>query len=510
MDDAILSTAIQGIAEIEQAAMPSDGKLDTDPKWFMQQEPPLQKRRRKRPRNQLAEDAGRGGYYPCSDMGNAERLRDKYGHVIKYVGTWDKNLAWDGTRWKLDHVKQIERWAKLTVRKIRDEAARAGKENPPDVDPDELWDWSKASESRPKLASMIALLASETGIAIDHSVLDSDGWLLNCENGTVCLKTGELRPHDPEDLITKTTGIQYPTEAGDDAVLWLETLDTILGGDAELIRFVQKLLGLALIGHVYENILPILWGCGANGKSVFIETAMAAMGEYAMKAPRGMLLAKKNESHPTEIADLHGRRLVAIVETGDGQRFDEALVKEITGGDTLRARRMREDFWQFQPTHTPIMVSNYKPTVRGNDHGIWRRLRLIPFTVTIPAEEQDKQLTEKLRAELPQILRWMVEGCLAYQREGLTAPPIVMAATDEYRADNDTLGQWLEERCEQSPEYATKASELWTSYKYWLEDNKERGLGSKTFYQRLGDKFEVHHSNGKRYKGVRVRLGITP
>lgn len=444
-------------------------------------------------------------FYPCTDLGNAERLRDGYGHVIKYVGTWQKFLAWDGTRWKLDSVKQVERWAKKTVRKIRHEAAKAAQENLPDVDAEELWGWAKASEGRQKILNMIALLASETGIAIDHTALDSDPWKLNCSNGTVNLKTGELVPHNPDDLITKSTGVEYPTEAGDDPLLWLETLHTIFEGNAELLAFVHKLFGLSLIGEVYEHILPIFWGVGANGKSVVIETIMAAMGDYAMKAPSGMLLAKRNESHPTEIADLHGRRLVAVVESGEGRRLDEALVKELTGGDTLRARRMREDFWEFPPSHLPIMVTNHKPIVRGVDHGIWRRLRLVPFTVTIPEEKQDKKLKEKLREELPQILRWAVSGCLLWQREGLTPPASVLAATDEYRSDNDTIGLWLEERCECDPSYETKASDLWRSFKNWLEDNDERKVGSKTFYQRMGERFAVRRSNGMRYEGVQLR-----
>lgn len=271
-------------------------------------------------------------------------------------------------------------------------------------DPDQqesLAKWAKTSHSCIRLEAMLSLAKSEQPIPISHESLDSDPWLINCENGTVDLRTSELRPHSAGDLLTKSTGVEYAVDAGDEPILWLDFLATIFRGDAELIGFLRRLMGSALPGEVIEHLLPIFYGGGANGKSVFIETAMAAMGEYAMKAPAGLLMASRGERHPTELADLYGARLVAITETGDGQRLDERLVKETTGGDTIRARRMREDFWQFKPSHLSVLVTNHQPIVRGTDNGIWRRLRLVPFTVTIPEADQDRSFRRSVHPAKP-------------------------------------------------------------------------------------------------------------
>lgn len=439
-----------------------------------------------------------------TDMGNAERFAALHGADVRYLATWGKWFTFNGRRWKVDDTGAVMRLAKATAKSIYAEAAAADDSE----EAEEIAAFAKRSQARGKLEAMLELAKSEEPIPIAVDSLDSDPWLLNFENGTVDLRTGELQPHRRGDLITKSTGIEYPDEPGVDAVLWQEFLDSIFNGDRELIRFLQRLMGSSLPGVVLEHILPIFYGTGANGKSVFIETVMAALGEYAMKAPAGLLMTSRGDRHPTELADLCGKRLVAITETGDGQRLNEPLMKEATGGDTIRARRMREDHWEFKPSHLAVLVTNYQPIVRGTDNGIWRRLRLVPFTVTIPEERQDKALTHKLRSELPAIAAWMVAGCLEWQRHGLQAPPQVMAATEGYKHDSDTFAQWFEEHMKVEPLGCVKASATFKSYQTWCEVHGERNLSNRRFGERMGEKIAAKRvSNGTWYDGVAFQNG---
>lgn len=448
-----------------------------------------------------SKSAGARPQLPLTDLGNGERFARQHRANVRHIYSWGKWLVWNGSRWEADDSGEIMRLAKSTAMRIYDEIS---------IDADEgeqkaIAAWALASQSATKLRAMVDLARSERPIPISHDSLDADPWLLNCENGTVDLRTGELRSHDRKDLLTKTTGVECQPEAGDEPVLWLKFLNEIFANDQDLITYIRRVCGLCLIGEVLEHMLLIFHGSGANGKSVFVETIMAAMGDYAMKAPAGLMMASRGERHPTELADFHGKRLVTICETGDGQRLDERLLKEVTGGDTIRARRMREDFWQFTPSHSTVLVTNHKPVVRGTDYGIWRRLRLIPFTVTIPLERQDKQLPKKLRDELPLILRWMVQGCLEYQKCGLHAPACVMAATETYKQDSDTFATWFNESMELVPDERIKSSIAWSHYQSWAEENRERPIGRKTFGQRMEEASSGRHtSNGVWYLGVRL------
>jgi putative DNA primase/helicase len=244
-----------------------------------------------------------------------------------------------------------------------------------------------------------------------------------------------------------------------------------------------------LTGLTTEHVLPVAWGSGANGKSTWINALFDVLGgDYSGKAHRDLLLAVKGDRHPTALAWLHGKRFVACIETSEGARLDEALVKEMTGGDTITARKMREDFWTFTPTHKIALVTNHKPTVRGTDHAIWRRLRLIPFTVTFHDDKQDKRLGEKLRAELPGILAWMVQGCLAWQKDGLGDPPEVATATAEYRSGEDRLGAFLVDRCQLNPELRVKTSDLYAAFREWSKTNGEQETSAKGFGNAMAER----------------------
>lgn len=343
--------------------------------------------------------------------------------------------------------------------------------------------------------------------------LDAHPWLFNCANGVIDLKTSNLLPHDQRYLLTKLSPIEYLRGAESECPLWENTLDKILGGNVSMFDFVHRLFGSALVGEVIDHILPILWGNGSNGKSLLTETMLAVFGEYADKASADLLLVKQNEAHPTEKADLFGLRLVFATETDEGRRLSEALAKELTGGDTIKARCMREDFWSFEPSHTVVLVTNHKPRVKGTDHAIWRRLTLIPFTVHFwnrdkgeigPADlEADSGLKAKLRAEHGGILRWLVDGCWQWQRNGLAEPEGVRTATGEYRAAEDVLAAFVSECCTIDNSATVKASELRVRLAEWCKLAGERPIGRKRLWEFLDEKGIVSRkSNGTWYDGI--------
>ena len=304
---------------------------------------------------------------------------------------------------------------------------------------------------------------------------------MNCDNGTVELRTGKLREHRRDDFLSITTGIEYPTTQKTISRAWSKFLLETFREDDELIGFVQRLCGLALVGGVYENILPFSYGIGANGKTVFWEAVRGAMGDYAMAAPAGLLMQRRFEAHSTEVADLFRKRLVIVSETSDGARLNEGLVKTLTGGEVIRARRMRQDHFEFEPTHTLALISNHRPVVSGRDDGIWRRIRLVPFEAQIPPERQDRRLSEKLREEYPAILWWMVQGCLDWQRGGLQEPDEVKLATDSYKREQDVIGAFIDECCMVGVSYQVKSATLYQEYRKWCEQSGETIQSNRKF-----------------------------
>jgi putative DNA primase/helicase len=424
---------------------------------------------------------GHGDYrHTLTDQGNAERFVDDHGDNVHYCHPWRVWLVFDGRRWKVDDTGEVARRAKVTARGIFLEAANALS----DGEAKATGKWAKQSLSETKIRAMIELAKSEPGIPVVPGELDTDPWTLNCENGTVDLRTGDLQEHRRQDLITKLASGPYHPDA--DAPTWQATLERVLP-NAEIRAFFKRLCGYALSGDTSEHVLPMLHGTGANGKSTVLNALLDALGEYGTQAAPDLLIAKRN-SHPTELADLFGMRFVASIEVEDGRRLAESLVKQLTGGDRVKARKMRQDFWEFEPTHKVFMAVNHKPAVRGTDTAIWRRIRLIPFTETIPPDEQDKRLPEKLRKERAGILRWAVEGCLEWQRDGLQAPDEVRKATGEYRAEMDVLGAFLRECCNTASEYTESAKDLYDAYKLWCEETGERYETQRRFVSQLNDR----------------------
>lgn len=442
------------------------------------------------------------GPRPLTETGNAERLVSMFGSEFRWCGSlgW---LAWDGKRWGRDDRKRLHALAKETVRSIYGEAERESDSNVRKA----IAKWASRSESRAGRESMIALAASEAGIPISVNEVDSDPWILNVANGTVDLRTGRLRAHDRADLLTKLSPVAYHPEAT--WARWQAFLERVLP-DPEIRSFLQRFVGYASTGIVREHVLPILYGTGANGKSVFIESNRYVLGDYASAANPSLLMAKSGESHPTERASLLGKRFVTSQESEAGRSFAETAVKMLTGGDHISARFMHQDEFTFAPTHKLVLATNHKPRVRGDDYGIWRRLSLVPFTVRIPEDERDTTLPEKLRTEASGILRWAVEGCLAWQREGLRPPEAVRAATEAYRQDEDLLAQFLAERCYVAPNgtetVRVQSGEIYSCYRKWCEENGTKQTSQRTFGAAMTERgFERRIGGGRTfYIGVRL------
>jgi putative DNA primase/helicase len=429
-------------------------------------------------------------HYEETDLGNARRLVDTFGEDLHYVAQWGKWLAWTGTRWKLDVSGEVDRKAKLVTEQITGEGryllSKAATDASQIKAATDVIRFGLRSQSSRSLVDMVRVAATEPGIPVFVDGLDADPWSLSVANGTLDLRTGTLRPQRRQDLITKTSPVEYSCEAT--CPRFEEFLERALP-DPEVKSFVQRAVGYSLTGVTTEHVLFIAHGSGANGKSTLMEVLLDMFGDHGAPAAPRLLVLEKHSEHPTAVADLHGRRLVVSQEVQEGHRLDEALVKQLTGGDTLKARQMRQDFWSFRPTHKLWLACNHKPAIRGTDFGLWRRIRLIPFEVAIPSEEQDRQLGEKLRAELPGILHWAVEGCLAWQREGLNAPKAVTVATDSYKLDSDLVGMFLDESCVTGISHQVRSADLFEAYLAWCVSNGiDRPLPMKALVQQLDER----------------------
>lgn len=440
--------------------------------------------------------------FPHTDLGNAERLAAHHGQDLRYCPEWGRWLVWTGRRWEDDRRGLVNQQAKRAVRQIYAEAAGIADEDLRK----EIVKWGLRSEAKTRIDAMMGLAQSEPGIPVTVDELDHDPWLLNVANGTVDLRTGALRAHSRQDLITKQAPIVYDPDAL--CPVWLAFLETVMAGRQDLIEFVRRAVGYSLTGDVSEQVVFFAYGLGANGKTTAAETITAMLGDYAQKAPRGMLTMRPGAADgvPNDIARLPGARFVVSNEVEEGRRLAEAQVKDLAGGDTLTARFMRGEFFEFRPTHKLWIYGNHKPVIRGTDEGIWRRMRLIPFEVTIPAAKQDRKLAQKLRAELPGILAWAVQGCLDWQKDGLSAPAEVTEATAAYRAEMDVLADFLTDKCILAPSAAVTKAALFTAYQTWCEVNRERPLGKIAFGARLKERGIADGTTGR--EKTRAWLGV--
>jgi putative DNA primase/helicase len=431
--------------------------------------------------------------YHQTDLGNAKRVVAQHGENLRHCFPFKRSFIYDNTRWREDDTAAAVRLVKETQAALYCEVAQQIA-NLGDVVDNEQRERQRARllrllrhalewEDARRINACLQLAVSEPGIPILPAEMDRDPFLLNVQNGTVDLRTGQLREHRREDLITKLAPVKYDSSAR--CPLWLKFLNRITDNSPALVTYLQRAVGYALTGDVTEQVLFFLFGAGANGKSTFLSAVKSMLGDYGLQAVPELLMAKNNEAHPTERADLFGRRFVCTIEVEEGKRMAEALMKQLTGGDEMTARKMRQDFFQFEPTWKIFLAANHKPAIRGTDLACWRRIKLVPFTITIPEKERDKSLVTKLKAERSGILAWAVQGCLEWQREGLGEPEEVRNATDQYRAEQDAVQGFLNEFCVVNPHFKVRLSELLDRFQKWSGD---ASMTQPDFRKRLCDK----------------------
>ncbi|PFV82344.1 phage/plasmid primase, P4 family [Bacillus thuringiensis] len=413
--------------------------------------------------------------FRLTELGNAERIAYEYGHVIKYVSDigW---YIWDGKRWKLDTKKEIERITAKVLRSLYKSE-------------DELeTKWARMCERRNiRMNSIKDLMPLVPG---EREEFDKYKYLFNVENGIVDLKTGKLQQHDRELGLTKITNVSFDENAK--CPTWLAFLDQIFLGDQDLVEYMQRLIGYSLTGDISEQIMMFLVGGGSNGKSTFINTIKDLLGEYGKQAKSDTFIKKKDTGANNDIARLVGARFVSAIESEEGEKLSESFVKQITGGEPVLARFLRQEYFEFVPEFKVFFTTNHKPVIGGLDEGIWRRVKLIPFNLNLPSHKRDKRLPEKLSLEMPGILNWAIEGCMKWQQGRLKEPKVVAEATGQYKEDMDILAPFLDEVCyidePENEAIRIEAKELYNVYERWCFNSGERALGNRSFYRMLETK----------------------
>jgi putative DNA primase/helicase len=399
----------------------------------------------------------------------------------RYVAQTGKWMIWCKTRWQVDNTLKAFDAARALCRDAGDADAKI-------------------------VAAVEKLARSDRHLAATMEQWDADPWLLATPGGTVNLKTGEMRPARREDYCTKQTCVAPAPrieDGGPPPDLWLTFLDTVFNKNGDLIAFVQRLLGYCLTGDISEHILAFLSGTGRNGKGVFCRTAINILGDYANTSPIEMFLESKQDRHPTELARLHKVRLTVAQETPKGRAWDEAKIKNMTGGDPLPARFMRQDFFDFWPTHKLIIAGNHKPKLRMVDEAIRARLRLVPFTVTIPKEERDPKFTEKLKPEYPAILRWMMDGWIDWQENGLGDPDAVREASNDYFHSQDSVAHWIDDRTERRTLAFTLTADLFADWDSWCAERDIDEVGTKTAFTKALQDRGVTYKKGEKGGGFK-------
>jgi putative DNA primase/helicase len=421
-----------------------------------------------------------------SDEALALRFAERHAADLRYVAAWGKWLVWDGVRWGFDDTLYAVALARLICREAAATCNNAKA--------------AAAIASAKTVAAVERLARADRGLAATTGQWDADPWRLNTTAGVVDLQTAKLRPHRTEDHMTKVTAIG----ALGDCPRFLEFLDRITAGDSEMVSYLQRVFGYCLSGQTTEHALFFAYGTGANGKSVLLSTIAGILGDYARTAPIEAFVASGVDRHPTELAGLRGARLVSATETEEGRRWAEARIKQLTGGDMISARFMRQDFFEYRPAFKLFIAGNHKPSLRSVDEAIRRRFHLIPFVVTIPPAERDPELFERLKDEWPGILAWMIEGAREWQAEGLRPPKAVLDATDAYLAAEDSLAAWIDDCCERDGEAWASSGELFGSWCRWATKAGEFVGSAKRFGQRL----ESHGISPERRRHGRGYVGL--
>ena len=423
-----------------------------------------------------------------SDECLALRFADRHANEVRYVDLWSKWLIWDGQRWSVDETRKAFDLSR--------EICRAASAECNDKS-------AKLLASAKTVAATLSLARADRRHAATVDQWDADPWLLNTPGGIIDLRTGERRTATPDDHMTKMTTVAPRGTCP----RFLAFLGEVTGGDQTLQAFLQRMFGYALTGTTQEHALFFLYGTGANGKSVLINTVAGILGDYHRTAPIETFTASAVDRHPTELACLQGRRLVSSIETEEGRRWAESRIKALTGGDKIAARFMRGDFFEYTPAFKLVIAGNHKPGLRTVDEAIRRRFHLVPFVITIPEEKRDPKLTEKLRDEGSGILKWMIQGALTWQEQGLRPPEVVTAATRAYLEAEDAISAWLEECCDRSdPSAWETSSALFSSWRSWAEKAGEHPGTMKRFGQNLEVRGLCHERrrHGRGFLGIKL------
>jgi putative DNA primase/helicase len=423
-----------------------------------------------------------------SEEAIALRFAHQHRANLRYVAKWNRWFRFTGKVWEVDDTLLTFDLARRVCREV---AAEAEKPNT-----------QIAIASSKTVAAVQKLAQADRRLAESVDPWDADPWALNTPRGVVDLKTGAMRQHSPGDLMTKITSV--PPEG--DCPRFVEFLHRVMDGDETRVAYLQRVLGYGLTGSTREHALFFLHGKGSNGKSVLLSTIAGILGSYHETAPISTFLASSTDQHPTDLAGLRGARLVTVSETEEGRSWAEARVKLLTGGDRISARFMRQDFFEYQPAFKLMFAGNHKPSLRSVDEAIRRRFHLLPFSVTIPAEERDPNLSDKLKAEWPGILAWMVEGALNWEVDGLQPPSAVLDATEDYLAAEDTFAAWLDEKCEKDARASSTLAALFSSWSAWVSHRGEPAGSAKRFSERLAGLsfYKDRNKKGVFFSGLRL------
>lgn len=448
-------------------------------------------------------DAAARAAIPLTDYGNAERLVMEHGEELRHA-TGIGWLVWDGRRWRRDaRNKDVTRRMKATVRALRREAAEADQGD----GSAKLFAHANKSEQSARLAAAIQLAESEIDVDAEPADFDADSMLLNVLTGTIDLRTGKLRDHNPSDLITRLAPVEFDADA--ECPTWLRFLDDVFDGDAELTNFAQRAVGYSLTGETGEQCLFMPYGMGANGKSTFIETVAALLGDYTEHADAASFTTGRAGSVRTDLAKLAGARFVPAVEIEADARMAEVLVKQLTGGDEIVARKLYQDEFTFRPAFKLWLAVNHLPEVRGDEHAIWRRIRVVPFDVTIA--KPDQSMPARLRDELPGILNWAIAGCLDWHSNKLGSAAKIDAATALYRAEADPLRAFLDDKCTLADDAKIGVSELWAAYCDHVAEQNEALMTKQAFGERLVTRgvTKQRDAHSRYWSGIELRV-MTP
>jgi putative DNA primase/helicase len=445
------------------------------------------------------------GSYHMTDLGNSQRFVEQFGSDIRYCHDWGHWFHWDGKRWAKDDTGGVIRLAKRTALGMYSEAMHEDDVNRRKA----LVGHALSTEAYRRIKSMIELAQSEPKVPVRPTELDLDPWLLNCENGTIDLRTGELRDHRREDHITKIVPIEY--HADRTCPRWDQFLSEIMGNDEDLVGFLKRMIGYSLTGSTREQFFLILHGVGGNGKSTLIEILKIIIGEYSTTSSMDAFIEQKHGGGvPNDIARLRGARFVSAIETDAMKYLAEGKLKALTGQDMISARFLFHEFFEFIPQFKLWLACNHKPIVKGTDHAMWRRIRLLPFNMTFdPSVEPD--LKEKLESELEGIFAQAIAEAVLWVKEGVITPPGVVEATGEYRTEMDVIGGFLEARCDISPHESEKMAVIYGEYEYWCNSEKEKPVSKRAFGLAMRERgFNHRRGTGgvKFYCGLKLKTSL--